>query len=75
MSKQQYTAMIIERTKDEVIIRLPAYVKTDGLQRLVDLLSYKEAVEKSEATQDDVDKLVKEVKKGWWEKNGKKYIK
>ncbi len=75
MSKQQYTAMIIERTKDEVIIRLPAYVKTDGLQRLVDLLSYKEAVEKSEATQDDVDKLSKEVKKGWWEKNGKKYIK
>jgi len=74
LSKQQYTAMIIERTKDEVIIRLPAYVKTDGLQRLVDLLSYKEAVEKSEATQDDVDKLSKEVKKGWWKKNGKKYI-
>jgi hypothetical protein len=66
--------MIIERTKDEVIIRLPAYVKTDGLQRLVDLLSYKEAVEKSEATQDDVDKLAKEVKKGWWAKNRDKYI-
>ncbi len=74
MSKQQYTIMIIERTKDEVIIRLPAYVKTDGLQRLVDLLSYKEAVEKSEATQDDVDKLAKEVKKGWWAKNRDKYI-
>jgi len=72
LSKQHYTIMTIERTKDEVIIRLPAYVKTDGLQRLVDLLSYKEAVEKSEATQDYVDKLAKEVKKGWWAKNGKK---
>ena len=67
--------MIIERTKDEVIIRLPAYVNTDGLQRLVNLLSYKEAVEKSEATQDQVDKLAKEVKKGWWASNKEKYIK
>ena len=53
--------MIIERTKDEVIIRLPAYVKTEGLQRFINLLSYKEAVEKSEATQDAVDKLAKEA--------------
>ena len=67
--------MVIERTEDEVIIRLPAYVDTEGLQRLVNLLSYKEATAKSEATQDDVNELVKEVKKGWWDKNGSKYIK
>ena len=67
--------MIIERTKDEVIIRLPAYVNTDGLQRLVNLLSYKEAVEKSEATQNEVDKLAKDVKKDWWASNREKYIK
>jgi len=29
--------MVIERTKDEVIIRLPAYVDTEGLQRLNEL--------------------------------------
>lgn len=67
--------MVIERTKDEVIIRLPSYVDTEGLQRLINLLSYKEATAKSEATQADVDKLVKEVKKGWWAKNGNKHIK
>ena len=67
--------MVIERTKDEVIIRLPAYVDTEGLQRLVNFLSYKEATAKSEATQTDVDKLAKEVKKGWWAKNGSKHIK
>ena len=67
--------MIIERTENEVIIRLPAYVDTEGLQRLVNLLSYKEATAKSEATQEDVDKLAKEVKQGWWEKNGSKYLK
>jgi hypothetical protein len=67
--------MVIERTKDEVIIRLPAYVDTEGLQRLVNFLSYKEATAKSEATQADVDELAKEVKSGWWAKNGSKHIK
>ncbi len=67
--------MVIERTKDEVIIRLPAYVDTKGLQQFIDLLSYKEATAKSTATQADADELAKEVKKGWWAKNGSKYIK
>ena len=56
--------MVIERTKDEVIIRLPSYVNTDGLQKLIDYLSYKEATAKSQATQEDVDELAKKVKKG-----------
>ena len=67
--------MVIERTKDEVIIRLPSYVNTDGLQKLIDYLGYKEATAKSEAAQEDVDKLAKEVKKGRWAKNGSKFIK
>ena len=67
--------MLIERTNNEVIIRLPSYVDTEGLQRLVDYLSYKEATSKSKAKQTDVDKLAKEVKKGWWTKNHSRFIK
>ncbi|MBK9732371.1 MAG: hypothetical protein IPO83_14030 [Chitinophagaceae bacterium] len=67
--------MLIERTRDEVIIRLPSYVDTEGLQRFVDYLSYKEATSKSKAKQSDVDKLAKEVKKGWWLKNRDRFIK
>ena len=67
--------MLIERTKDEVIIRLPSYVDTEGVQRLVDYLSYKEATSKSKAKQADVDKLAKGVKKGWWQKNRSRFIK
>ncbi len=66
--------MLIERTNDEVIIRLPSYVDTEGVQRLIDYLSYKEATAKSKAKQADVDKLVKQVKKGWWEKNKHRLI-
>ena len=67
--------MLIERTNSEVIIRLPSNVDTTGLQRLVDYLSYKEATAQTKAKQSDVDKLAKEVKKGWWSKNRSKFIK
>jgi len=67
--------MLIERTDTEVIIRLPSYVNTDGLQSLVDYLSYKEVTAKSKAKQADVDKLAKEVKKGWWAANQKRVLK
>jgi hypothetical protein len=67
--------MLIERTNSEVIIRLPLSVDTEGLQRLVDFLSYKEATSKSKASQTQVDKLAKQVKKGWWKANRDRLIK
>ena len=67
--------MVIERTSKEIIIRLPSYVDTKGLQRLVDYLTYKEATAKSKAKQKDVDALAKEVKKGWWANNRTRLVK
>ncbi len=67
--------MTIERTSEEIIIRLPNYVNTKELQRLVDYLTYKEATAKSKAKQADVDKLAKDVKAGWWAKNRSRFIK
>lgn len=67
--------MVIERTNKEVIIRLPSYVDTKGLQRLIDYLTYKEATAKSKAKQSDVDALAKEVKKGWWLNNRSRLVK
>jgi len=67
--------MLIERTNKEVIIRLPASVDTTELQRLVDYLTYEEATANSKATQEQVDELAKDVKKGWWEANRRRLIK
>lgn len=67
--------MVIERTKKEVIIRLPSYVDTEGLQDIINYLIYKEATDQSQAKQGEVDKLAKDVKKGWWSKNRKRFIK
>ena len=67
--------MIIERTSKEIIIRLSPSIDTDGLQAFLNYLIYQEATEKSKAKQSDVDVLVKKIKKGWWKKNRKRFIK
>lgn len=67
--------MIIERTPKEIIIRLSPSIDTDGLQNFLNYLIYQEATEKSKAKQSDVDSLVKNIKKGWWKKNRKRFIK
>ncbi len=67
--------MVIERTSKEVIIRIPSYVGTDGIQNLIDYLTYKQATAKSKAKQSDVDALATEVKKGWWGKNRSRLVK
>lgn len=61
--------MVIEKTKKEIIIRLPASIDMTGLQRFVDYLCYKEATANSVAKQSDIDVLATEVKKGWWATN------
>ena len=58
--------MVIERNTSEIIIRVPSFVNIEGLQRMLDYLTYQEATAKSEASVEDVDNLVEEVKKGRW---------
>lgn len=60
--------MIIERTKSEIIIRLPVDMNIDVLQDLTDWFQYKEITRKSKAKQSDVDELVSTIKKGRWER-------
>jgi hypothetical protein len=60
--------MIIERTNNEIIFRLPYNISVDDLQDLTDLFEYKEITKKSKATQQDVDLMVKSIKKGRWSK-------
>ncbi len=66
--------MIIERTNKEVIIRLPGNIDTSYLEEMVDYIRYREITSKSGATQKKVNALVKEIKKGRWEKNRKRLL-
>ncbi|MCD4789489.1 MAG: hypothetical protein K8R37_05765 [Bacteroidales bacterium] len=66
--------MIVERTNNEVIIRLPGSIDTIDLEDMVDYIRFKEIISKSKATQDEIDSLVKGIKKGRWENNRKRLL-
>ncbi len=63
--------MTIERTKNEVIFRLPNNINLDDLQDFADYFQYRTITKKSKASQTEVDNLVKEIKKGRWDKTRK----
>lgn len=67
--------MVIERTNSEIIIRIPSFVKTENLQQIIDFLTYSEATSQSKASEKDIEKLVKDVKKDWWKNNKARFLK
>ena len=67
--------MIIERVNNEIIFRLPGDINIDELQEMSDWFEYIEITRKSKAKQEDVDKLVKQIKKGRWDKRKSTLIK
>jgi hypothetical protein len=60
--------MILERTKTEILIRMPANVDLTELQDMLDYLNYKEQTANSKALQDDVDELAETVNESIWTK-------
>ena len=60
--------MLLERTNNEILIRLPANIDLRELQNMLDYLRYKELTAKSKAKQSDVDELSKAANKSIWTK-------
>ncbi|MDO5665463.1 MAG: hypothetical protein Q4G63_09435 [Bacteroidia bacterium] len=60
--------MILERTGNEILVRLPAYVDLSELQNILDFLKYKENTANSKATQENVEELSELVNNSIWEK-------
>lgn len=58
--------MILERTQDEIVVRLPANVDLTELQNMLDFLRYKELTAQSKANQTDVDEFAASVNKSIW---------
>ncbi len=60
--------MIVERQNNEILIRISAGLKPSKIQAILDYLRYVELTSKSTATQSEVDELLKEIKRGRWER-------
>jgi len=65
--------MVIERTADEFVIRIPVTTQVEQVQDMIDYLRYKELTSTYEISQSVVDTLAREINKSWWEKNRSNY--
>jgi len=60
--------MIVERQNNEILVRFKAGTKASKIQTIIDYLRYEELTSKSNATEEDVENLLKKVKKGRWDR-------
>lgn len=67
--------MVVERTKKEIIIRLPSSVDTEDLQEFLNYARYKELTSKFKTDQKEVDNIANEINAKWWNKNRNKLVK
>ncbi|MDT3739725.1 MAG: hypothetical protein RO257_09505 [Candidatus Kapabacteria bacterium] len=67
--------MVIERTDNEVVIRLLPSVDTDDLQSLINLFRFKEITSQYKTEQSVVDSLASEINKNWYKSNRKRLLK
>ena len=67
--------MLVERTRKEVIVRLPATVDTEDLQDFLNFARYKELTADFKVDQKEVDKLAEQINAKWWAKNKSKLVK
>ncbi|RLD81410.1 MAG: hypothetical protein DRJ10_06240 [Bacteroidetes bacterium] len=58
--------MILERTKNEILVRLPSNIDLSELQDMIDYLKYKELTSNSKAKQKDADKLAEDTNALMW---------
>ncbi|WP_162344173.1 hypothetical protein [Cyclobacterium salsum] len=66
--------MEIERTNNEIVIRVPSGTDLVGLQRIIDYVKFREIASKSKASHKQIDKLATDSKSSWWNKNKSKFI-
>ncbi|MVN23281.1 hypothetical protein [Mucilaginibacter arboris] len=67
--------MVVERTENEIIVRLSPAVKEEDLQDFLNYARYKELTANVQVEQDEIDKLASEINKNWWAENRNKLIK
>lgn len=67
--------MLIERTNDEILIRVSSKTDLTGLQRILDFVRFREITSESKATQRQIDALAKASKASWWDQNKGRFVK
>ncbi len=66
--------MIVERKKNEIVIRIPSSIDIREIQDVLDFIRFKELTSSFRVKQTAVDKLASAISKKWWKKNSRKIL-
>ena len=66
--------MEIERTNNEILIRVSSETDLIGLQRILDYVKFRVVASKSKASQKQIDEFSSEFKSTWWNKNKSRFV-
>ena len=66
--------MTIERTENEIVLRLPSDLGSYCIDRVTQYLLYAEATKDSIASENEINQIADESKQNWWAKNKKRFI-
>jgi hypothetical protein len=66
--------MIVERTPNEILLKISPNIDKFGMERLLEYIEYLEITSDVKGKQKDAYKLAEELNATWWEKNRDKYI-
>jgi hypothetical protein len=69
------TTMIVERQKNELVIRIPEKIDAVSLQNFINYLKVKTIVSKSRASKAAADGIAGDIKQSWWKKNSGRFVK
>jgi hypothetical protein len=68
-------AMIIERTANEFVIRIPFSSNVEQVQDLIDYLRYRELTMNYSIEQSEIDAFAQSINRNWWQQNHSKFEK
>jgi len=66
--------MLIERTNNEITIRISPMTDIDDLQVFINYLQYKELIFDINVSQDKINKLASDLNKNCWKENRKRFV-
>jgi len=66
--------MTIEKTKNEILIRLSSKIDIREVKDILNFLRYKELTSGYKTKQSTVDSIANSINKKWWSKNKKRIL-
>ncbi len=67
--------MIVERTPNEILLKISPNIDKFGMERLLEYIEYLEMSAGIKSSQEDADKLADELNEDWWKRNRDRFIK